>query len=143
MRGKKKKAYLSPSEVQSLNEEKRELETTVREIEDGAGDGRVDAARLRKEIDRLDNVIGDGSPEKTTGTQRDRLAKEERDLEERISLGMPTRDEMTRPTKNPGAIRKHMEWCKRNQVNIERYVQIQRTLRPFEPKSIEVLRKEK
>ena len=139
----KKKEYLSPTEVQSLQEEKRELEATVREIESGAGDGRIDVSGIRKEISKLDNAIGDRTPDKVYGVQKDKLAKEERELEAAIADGMPTRDEMARPTKNPGAVRKHMEWCKRNKGTIDRYVQIQRQLRPMEPKSIEVLRREK
>jgi hypothetical protein len=129
--------------MQSLQEEKRELETTVREIEDGAGDGRIDSTRIKAEILRIDNVIGEGTPNKIYGVQKDKLAKEEKELESRIGEGMPTVDEMRRPTRNPGAVRKHMEWCKRNQANIERYVEIQRQLRPLEPKSIEVLRRER
>ena len=134
---------MSPSEVQSLQDEKRELEATEREIQEGAGDGRIDASRIRKEISRIDNAIGERTPERVSGTRETSLKKEEESLELKIAEGMPTRDEMMRPTKNPGAVRKHIEWCKRNQASIERYVQIQRTLRPLEPKSIEVLRREK
>jgi hypothetical protein len=135
---------LSPAETQSLQDEKRELEATVREIEqEGAGDGRVDLNKIRTEISRLDNIIGDRTPTRVSGSQKDKLHSEEKSLEASIALGMPTRDEMARPTKNPGAVRKHMEWCKRNQNAIKRYVQIQRELRPNEPKSIEVLRREK
>lgn len=138
-----KKEYLSLSEVQNLQDEKRELEATVREIEGGAGDGRVDAVRIKQEIRMLETAIGDRTPEKVSGPQKDRLCSEEKDLEKVIATGMPTRYEMARPTKNPGAVRKHMEWCKRNQASIERYVEIQRKIRPMEPKSIEVLRREK
>jgi len=119
------------------------VDALIKEVEDGAGDGRVDVGRLREESKRLDRVIVDSSPVKTTGMTKDKFIKEEKELEEKIAEGMPTRYEMAQPTKNPGAVRKHMEWCKRNQANIERYVYIQRTIRPFEPKSIEVLRKEK
>ena len=134
---------MSPSEVQSLQDEKRELEATEREIQDGVGDGRIDATRIRNEIRKIDNVIGDRTPERVSGSRETSLRREEEALESKIADGMPTRDEMARPTKNPGAVRKHMEWCKRNQASIERYVQIQRQLRPLEPKSIEVLRREK
>jgi len=129
--------------VQSLQDEKRELEATEREIQDGVGDGRIDATRIRNEIRKIDNVIGDRTPERVSGSRETSLRREEEALESKIADGMPTRDEMARPTKNPGAVRKHMEWCKRNQASIERYVQIQRQLRPLEPKSIEVLRREK
>ena len=140
---KKKKELLSPAGIQSLQEEKRDIDSLVKEVEDGAGDGRIDLGKLRAESRRLGEAIEDRSPEKTTGLTKDKFIKEEKELEVKIAEGMPTRYEMQQPTKNPGAVRKHMEWCKRNQSNIERYVQIQRTIRPFEPKSIEVLRKEK
>ena len=126
-----------------MQDEKRDVDSTIREVESGAGDGRIDVGKLKAESRRLGDAIDERAPAKATGMTKDRLVKEETELEEKISEGMPTRYEMAQPTKNPGAVRKHMEWCKRNQANIERYVQIQRTIRPFEPKSIEVLRKEK
>jgi len=129
--------------VQNLQDEKRELETTVREVESGAGDGRINVAALKGEIQSLDNAIHERTAPRTTSTTRDKLHNEEKELEKVIANGMPTQDEMRRPSRNPGAVRKHMEWCKRNQEHIERYVEIQRNLRPHEPKSIEVLRKEK
>ena len=140
---KKKPELLSPTGVQNLQEEKREIDATIREVESGVGDGRIDVGKLKGESRRLEDEIHERTPAKTTGITKDRLVKEESELEDKIAEGMPTRYEMQQPTKNPGVVRKHMEWCKRNQANIERYVQIQRTIRPFEPKSIEVLRKEK
>lgn len=143
VRGQKRKELLSPSEIQSLQDEKRELEATKQEIAAGAGDGRMNAASLDQQIRKIDDAIQERTPDKPSGVQKDRLWKEEKELEERIAEGMPSRYEMRKPTENPGAVRKHMEWCRRNQADIERYVQIQRTLRPQEPKSIEVLRREK
>ena len=145
--GKKKQEFLSPSEVQSLRDEKQELQATLNELQNGAGSGTsgsgINIAGIKGEMARIDKAIEERTPEKPSSITKDRLEKEEKALEERIAEGMPTRDEMARPTKNPGAVRKHMEWCKRNQASIERYVQIQRTLRPMEPKSIDVLRREK
>jgi len=148
VRGKgQKKELLSLSALDNLKDEKKELEATERELNEGAGAGTrgsaVDKVAIRREINRLDTVIGDSSPGKIGALTKDALLKEEEELEEKIALGMPTQYEMRQPTKNPGAVRKHIEWGKRNAANIERYVHIQRLLRPFEPKSIEVLRKEK
>ena len=126
-----------------MQDEKRELESTLREVESGAGDGRVNVGAIKGEIQSLDNAIHERTAPKTTIITRDRLAAEEKELEKAIAEGMPTRDEMRRPSRNPGAVRKHLEWNKRNLDNIERYVEIQRILRPMEPKSIDVLRKEK
>lgn len=144
---KKQKEYLSPSELINLNDEKAELRSTLKELEEGAGSGNrgseVQAGQLNREIARIDNAINERTPVKARGIEKDALLKEEKELEEAIAAGMPTRFEMRRPTENPGAVRKHMEWGKRNQSRIERYVKIQRILRPMEPKSIEVLRKDK
>jgi hypothetical protein len=126
-----------------LQDEKRELEATVREVEAGAGDGRINTAALKGQIQSLDKAIHDRTAPKTTIITKDRLCVEEKELEKTIAEGMPTRDEMRRPSRNPGAVRKHLAWSERQQQNIERYVEIQRILRPMEPKSIDVLRKEK
>jgi hypothetical protein len=133
--------------MQGLKEERHELETTIKEAETGAGSGNrgseLDTASLKRQIQRIDSAIEDRTAETVRGRDKDALIKEETELKEQIALGMPTRYEMNQPTKNPGAVRKHIEWGKRNQKNIERYVQIQRILRPMEPESIETLRKEK
>lgn len=146
VRGQKKtQEYLSPSEHQALNDEKQELRATIKEIEEGAGEGSrsVSVDQLRKEEAKIDRMISERTPVNVRAIEKDKLAKEEKELEEAIAEGMPTRYEMQQPSKNPGAVRKHMEWDRRNFKNISRYVQIQRILRPMEPKSIEVLRKER
>ena len=144
-RGQKKREYLSPSELQGLNDERAELQSVKKEMAEGAGIGarQADVSMIDKQIAGIDRAIEERTPEKIHGLVKDKVYKEEEALEAKIALGMPTRDEMRFPTKNPGAVRKHMEWCKRNEGNISRYVAIQRQLRPMEPKSIEVLRKEK
>jgi len=130
-----------------LQDEKQEIQATINELEGGAGAGSAGSAinvgSLKQQMASLDRAIEERTPEKIHGVTKDRLWKEEKDLEAKIADGMPSRYEMRKPTENPGAVRKHMEWCKRNQQNIERYVQIQRILKPMEPKSIEVLRRDK
>jgi len=140
------KEYLSQREIDGLEEEKRELESTLHESNEygkGTSAEQADKTKLKSEINRLGAAIHHGSPGKTRGADKDKLAKEEKELEDIISEGMPTWYEMHQPTKNPGAVRKHMAWNNRNKNNINRYKQIQRILRPLESKSIEVLRKEK
>jgi hypothetical protein len=130
-----------------LQEEKHELQATIKEIEGGAGVGSagsaIDVSGLKRQVSRIDHTIEERTPEKVRGSDKDRMVKEEAAIEESLAAGMPTRDEMRYPTRNPGAVRKHMEWCRRNENNISRYVAIQRQLRPNDPKSIEVLRREK
>lgn len=140
------KEFLSQSEIENLNDEKKELQSALREIESGTGAGtraQIDPATLKRQIAQIEHAIQSRTPDDVRGAEKDKLVAEELELEEKIAEGMPTRWEMAQPSKNPGAVRKHMAWCNRNQQRIERYVKIQRILRPLEPKSIEVLRKEK
>jgi len=143
---KKTTEYLSPAERVSLESEKKELETTLTAMQDsgrGTPAEQIDTDRIKGEIKRLDVAIEERTPARVRSTDKDKLIKEEKDLEEKIAEGMPSWFEMRKPSMNPGAVRKHMRWCERNAARIERYRTIQRMLRPFEPKSIEALRKEK
>ena len=141
------KQYLSNSEVESLTDEKRELEVALNELKSGAGAGsagaQVDVAKIERDIKRIDNAIEEGRAPVARGIEKDRLAAEERELEDELRQGMPTQWEMRKPSLNPGAVRKHMQWGERNFARIKRYVEIQKILRPHEPRSIENLRKEK
>ena len=152
VRAKKKpvvpKEYLSPSEREGLEDDKRELEVQLKEIDqEGYGAGgpgsQVDKSRLQREIGQIDTAIHSRSPEKLRGVEKDRLYKREKELEEVLAEGMPSWYAMRNPTKNPGVVRKHMAWLNRNNAAIEEYRQIQRQLRPFDPKSYEELRKER
>jgi len=141
------KTPLSTSEVEFLQEEKRELESSIKEAEGyGEGTGRSqDVSLIRKQIDRLDLAIQEGKPGKLTPAQRDALAKEAKTLEERFLEGLPSKYEMDHPAKCPGAVRKHMKWLTRfeNTGMVDRYRTVQRLLNPGEESSIESLRKEK
>ena len=142
----KVKEYLAPSAVQDLRDEQKEINSVIREVESGAGAGTrgaVEVSALKRQSQAIDRTIEERTAPTARGIQKDKLLAEEKELEDQLSLGMPTRYEMAQPTKNPGAVRKHMEWDKRNAHLIRRYVEIQRILRPMEPKSIEVLRKDK
>jgi len=140
------KKLLSQREIEGLEEDKRELETSLSDSNEygrGTAAEQVDRSKVKYEIKKLADAIHEGTPVKPRSIEKDKLVKEEGQLEEEISAGMPTWYEMRQPTKNPGAVRKHMAWSDRNKVKIRRYKQIQRMLRPLEPKSIENLRKEK
>lgn len=151
VRGKgttKEVPYVSASEIETITDEKRELESVLREIEGGTGIGNqgssVDVNRIKRELAHLNSVLDAAkNPEKISGKSKDLLADEERELEEELKAGMPTQWEMRKPSLNPGAVKKHIRWGERNFANIQRYVEIQRKLRPDEPKSIENLRRER
>ena len=57
VRGKGKKEFLSPAELQMLKEEQQELLANKKELEDGAGKGtrgsNVNAATFDREIERI------------------------------------------------------------------------------------------
>lgn len=145
VRGKQKKEVLSYSERQGLQEQKRDAEgvlRTVKEEKEGsAGAARIDEGALRREINYLEEQIRRGTPSKSA--DKDKMNSEAKGIAEKLKDGMPTRYEMDHPAKCPGAVRKHMSWNKRNKSEINRYIQIQRTLNPDAPRHIEELRKEK
>lgn len=128
-----KKHILTAQEIQSLKAEKQELESTQKALTTeqfgkGTKAEMIDQGKLRADIQKLDAAIINATPGKMSGPQKDRLAAEAKELAERIQEGMPTRDEMRRPTNYPGVIQKNQEWEKRNKGNIEKWKQIQRTL---------------
>lgn len=140
---------LTTGELQSLKDEKHELESTLKSLEGGdrVGAGtaaeQIDRGKLRAEAQRLGKLIESGTPGKISGQTKDRLFEEARQLGEQIQNGMCSQDEMRRPEKHPGSIQKHVEWERRNQANIQRWKQIQRQLEHSDPTaaSIERLRR--
>jgi len=144
----KKKPTLSVTELAGLKSEKRDLENALSDAEaygSGTAGDAVDRSKIKAEIAHFDREIHEGSPTKVTSKTKDNMYREEKQLEEQFKRGMPTRDEMNYPHKNPGAVRKHKFWLNENEKSgyVNRYREIQRTLRPGEEKSIESLRKDK
>ena len=142
----KTKELLTPAEKGGLLDEKHELQGTLKETQQygkGTAAEQLDQAALQRQIDHIDKVIADREPPKLRGAQKDEMAKEAEQLENEMREGMPTRDEMRFPAKNPGAVRKHMAWGTKNAQRIERYRYIQRVLNPDDPRSVENLRREK
>jgi hypothetical protein len=140
------KEILSTTEKESLLDQKRELQDTLKETQSygkGTAAEQLDQQAIQKQIDRIDTVIADRQPPKLRGSEKDELAKEIEQLEESMREGMPTRDEMRFPARNPGAVRKHMLWNQRHAKNIERYRYLQRLINPEAPRSVENLRREK
>jgi hypothetical protein len=141
---KKVERSLSHGELQDVRGLKQDAEATLRHIEENPGTARsetVNKAGLKKQIDYYDQVIHDGMPKTPrSGVQKDALAKEAKELAEKMKEGMPTRAEMDHPSKNPGAIRKHIQWAQRNDDNVRRYREIMRRLDPQDPTSSDVER---
>lgn len=146
VRGQKKQV-LSTTELGGLQEERQELERSLRDGE-GYGEGTgasVDTAAIKRQIANISSKIVDGTPGKLTGKQKDTLVRESNELKEFFKLGLPTRYEMAHPAKCPGAVRKHMKWLneKEKPGHVARFQQIQRIINPGEEESVETLREDK
>lgn len=142
------KRPLSLSELQTIQEEKTSAEQILKDANTDAGvgtaaEGAINKFEIKSQIDVLQRLLDTSTPATLTDTQKDALAKREKWLEDKLKLGIPTRYEMDKPHKCPGAVRKHMSWLDRNNRMIEEYRDIQRLLRPGEEKSVEQLRKDR
>jgi len=130
------KRSMTMGELQDIQAQKAESEATLNYLNENPGattSQPVDKVRLQKEIQRYDSIIHEGSPKEVRGINKDRLIKEADELRETLRKGMPTREEMDHPAKNPGAVAKHIGWNKRNRENIERYKDIMRQVEPNDP----------
>lgn len=140
------KELLSASEKEALLDQKKELESTLKEKEEwgkGTAAEGIDSGRIKAEIAHIEKAIHDREPPRLKDITKDKIAGEIRELESSLKQGMPSRDEMNHPEKNAGAVRKHIAWCQRNGQNIERYKYLQRTLNKDNPESYERLRRDK
>lgn len=134
-------------ERDDIKVQRAEAEATLKHITENPGavaEG-IDKGKLKREIDRYDAILHEGTPLKVSGIRKDGLAKEAEQLREVMQKNLPTSEEMAHPAKNPGAVQKHLMWEKRNLQNIQRYKEIMRTLEPEDPTAtnIDRLRREK
>ena len=145
-RGKSKR-ILTPGEVEDIKGMKAEAEEQIRMMGVGAGThaDSIDKARLQKQVNYYGRLLDEGKAPKVRGTNRDRLAEEAKEIRERVTGAMLTRDQMDRPSKNPGAIQKQVRFMKTYKKDIQRYKEIQRTLEPDDPTAVDLerFRKEK
>ena len=142
----KQKEILTPAEKEGLLAEKKELQGILKERESfgsGTAAEQLDLQNIKREIKRIDDSIAAREAPKYRGTQKDKLVKECQELEETLKVGLPTREEMRYPVRNPGAVRKHLRWNAKNVENIKRWKFLQRVLNPDDPKNYEQLRREK
>lgn len=143
----KREEVLTPTEREELLQEKRALEHGIVEGERerwGEGTSRsVDNAHVKRQIEHLNRAVASRTPKSLSGMEKDQIARRAREIEDRIKEGMCTKDEMLSPHKNPGAVRKHFEWEKRNKNLIREWKLAQRKLEPNDPtvSNIERLRR--
>ncbi len=146
VRAKKQRKILSVSELSDLKQEKKELESTLTNLQEyGAGTPAesIDKGKIQGDIRKLDSAIREGSPSHVSGQKKDELSRRNRELEEKIREGMPTSEQMRRPWKHPGTIPQNVEWERRNKGLINEWRQNQRMLEPHDPNasSVERLRR--
>jgi len=146
VRPMKHKEFLSRTERDVLEDQKHDLEGQLRDLDEfgkGTPAAQMDKATIQKQIKNIDRTIEEREPPKMSGSRKDELAKECDDIRAVLTQGMPTKYEMDHPAKCPGAVRKHLNWLRKNTKLIERHRTIQRLINPDEPLSVEELRKEK
>lgn len=145
-RGKGPVELLSKSEREGLENQKAELESQLKELDEfgqGTPAAQMDKAEIKRQIARIEKALAARETPHVTGAKKDELIKEAHEIEEKLRDGMPTRDEMNHPARYPGAVRKHLNWLKRNAALIERYRHIQLLVNPDQPESVETLRKDR
>jgi len=147
-RGKGKAKILSQGERESIVGLKQEAESNLREAKQyGAGTQAtgIDQSKIVAEIKHYDKVLAEGTAPKVRGSVKDEMRAEVKELQAKLQAGLPTRYEMDNPGRCPGAVHKHLNWMKRNDSNVARFREIQRTLEPDDPTAtdIERLRTEK
>lgn len=141
---------LSKRERDDLNDQKRELEETLKEPVQYDAQRHVDRSNITQKITNIDRQIVTGTPQKMESVEKDRNWARIKELERDISHGMPTDSEMKgRMLKGggrepyPGMVGRHIAWTKENKDRVSEYKQIMRKLDPNNPNAgnVELLRK--
>ena len=131
------------AETQSLMDDKREIEATIKHIEANpgtAGKERIDIGALKKQATHIDRMIHDGAPKTPRGAKKDEAQSRAEELKKTIMEGMPSKGEMDHPSKHPGALHKHINWSKRTDAAVREYKEIQRRLNPSDPTAVDIER---
>jgi len=142
-RGKGKAKILSQGEVENIKGLKQEAESNLREAKQygvGTSATGIDQSKIIAEIKHYDKVLAEGVAPKVRGSVKDDMRTEAKALQEKMQQGMPTRYEMDNPGRCPGAVHKHLNWMKRNDSNVARFKEIQRTLEPEDPTATDIER---
>ena len=105
---------------------KQELDTIDAQLNPG-NDFRLrssaDVTEVKSRARRLTKQLADQSPPEMAGRVKDAISKEIQAIEERVTAGMPTQEEMR---KNPaGMVGRHMRWEKTHKRDILRWKNLQ------------------
>ena len=75
-----------------------------------------DKGAVKAQLTRVQKALREQTPPKMTPLTQDKVVARGKELEEKISEGMPSSEEMRKNP--PGAVGKHMRWEKMNKANI-------------------------
>ncbi len=121
------RVMLKQPQIQELQEEKESLQATLAPTNPFRN--KISKPQLlHARIKNIEKTLEANAPEPLPGEEKDRLAKMELELREKITHGMPTEEEMR---KNPaGMVDRHRRWEKQNKRDILTWKNIRRQLEP-------------
>lgn len=109
---------LRPNQVAALANEKQALEGMLT-APDYVRNQIQDKGSMLKQVRSIDRMLHEDAPTPLIESERDAAVREERELREQLTHGMPTQAEMRRAP--PGAIDKHRKWEGQNKGKILRW----------------------
>lgn len=118
--------YMKPDQVSRM---RSEIDGLRKQIENPAPGG-ADKGEMRKRVRRMEDTLTRQIPPDLNGSQRDALAREEKELREEFTQHMPSAVEMRRNP--PGVVSKQIEFNKRFGRKVFRWKQIRRLLNPHD-----------
>lgn len=119
-------------QVQELKQEIGVLTQTDRSEEAGksfrTGTSMYDRRTGRKALRKAQQMLDEQGPPRLNTEQKNFVKKEIVRLQEKISVGMPTKEEMR--TNPPGTVARHMKWERANKTDIKRWQNAKVLLEP-------------
>lgn len=133
------KNLLRPAQIEELEGERENLEAVIhggRTIDGqlpgyrGAGSGEA-----RRKLRSIEKMLADQAPERLTAVEKDRLYNVEKELRDKITYGMLSKEEMRKAP--PTAVDRHRRWEATNKKDIFRWknVKVQLSAADGEPAS--------
>ena len=133
---------MDPTEIQGLRQEIAEKEAMLAESKNDMDVNRNhllhDESKIRRDIARKKEYLAKDEDAIAKGRKKDSIAKEIRELEERIVSDRPTTDEMNvslGTMESARAVRKNMEFHQKHGRTIERIQVLRKLLEPDDPSS--------
>lgn len=119
------KPLLRPQQVEEAKSEIKALEAQM------VSPHVEDKAEVHKKLLRTKRTFEDQVPKApTSGEEEGRMVSRQKELLDRILVGMPSQEEMRKAP--PGAVDKHMAWERRNKPLIAEWKNLQLRLKPGE-----------